>query len=242
MFHRNLLGVPDPPSRFLAMVTESGTTCADPRSGSWFGRVAEQSPLAVVGGSEDSAHGGDMSGCQQRTTPHRGLKTVHRRSRRHSTCSMRRTSTGGVRPRDLVEPQPLERGHRRTVEQNADFAPVVQILHVPVPPIVTGGVQDRILQCISTQVSVMDTEQVIDVPMLSSQVPSLERAVLPAPQMAEQLMEVPSVSPSSCVVSHCSSSSLSSRPLTFHFLVVWGVVEQIFKVSSQDRVQQLVVG
>ena len=40
----------------------------------------------------------------------------------------------------------------------------------------------------------------------------------------------------------CRSRFLSSRPLTFKFLVVWGVVEQIFKVSSQDRVQQLVVG
>ena len=42
MFHRNLLGVPDPPLFPTTLVTESGTTCADPRSGSWFDRMAEQ--------------------------------------------------------------------------------------------------------------------------------------------------------------------------------------------------------
>ena len=48
MFHRNLLGVPDPPLRFpTALRTASGTTCADPRSGSWFGRMAERSPLTL---------------------------------------------------------------------------------------------------------------------------------------------------------------------------------------------------
>ena len=149
--------------------------------------------MSVAALAEGTHHSFPMGWWSATHNAPRGPKTVHGRSRRHSSCSMRRTSTGGMRPQDLVEPQPLERGHRRTVEQNADFAPMVQILHVPVPPIVTSGVQDRILQCISTQVLVMDTELVIDVPMLSSQVPSLELAVLPAPQMAEQLMEVPSV-------------------------------------------------
>ena len=46
MFHRNLLGVPDPPPLFPAtLATETGTTCADPLSGSWLGRMAEQSLL-----------------------------------------------------------------------------------------------------------------------------------------------------------------------------------------------------
>ena len=46
VFHRNLLCVLDPPPLFPAiLVTESGTTCADPRRGSWFGWMAEQSPL-----------------------------------------------------------------------------------------------------------------------------------------------------------------------------------------------------
>ena len=49
MFHRTLLDVPDPPLRFsITLVTESGTTCADPRSGSLFGRMAEQSSTALT--------------------------------------------------------------------------------------------------------------------------------------------------------------------------------------------------
>ena len=47
MFHRNLLGLLHHPLAFPAtLVTESGTTCADLRSGSMFGRMAEQSPIA----------------------------------------------------------------------------------------------------------------------------------------------------------------------------------------------------
>ena len=46
VFHRNLLGVLDNPPRFPdVLVTESGTTCADLRSGSWIDRTAEQSPF-----------------------------------------------------------------------------------------------------------------------------------------------------------------------------------------------------
>ena len=46
MFHRNLLALPDHPPAFpTTLVTESGTTCADPRSGSSFGRMAEQSSI-----------------------------------------------------------------------------------------------------------------------------------------------------------------------------------------------------
>ena len=46
VFHRNLLGVLDPPPLFPStLVTESGTTCVDPRSGAFCGRVAEQSPI-----------------------------------------------------------------------------------------------------------------------------------------------------------------------------------------------------
>ena len=40
MFHRNLLGLPDHPPAFPAtLVTESSSTCADPRSGSLFGWI-----------------------------------------------------------------------------------------------------------------------------------------------------------------------------------------------------------
>ena len=50
MFHRNLLGLPDHPPVFpTALVSESGRTFADPRSGSLFGRMAEQSPITGWG-------------------------------------------------------------------------------------------------------------------------------------------------------------------------------------------------
>ena len=46
VFHHNLLGVPGPLPLFpTTLFMESATTCADPRSGSWFGRVAEQRTL-----------------------------------------------------------------------------------------------------------------------------------------------------------------------------------------------------
>ena len=47
MCHRNLLSVPDPPTRYpTTQVTESGIAYADPRGASWCGRMAEQSLLA----------------------------------------------------------------------------------------------------------------------------------------------------------------------------------------------------
>ena len=49
-FNRILLGVPGhPPLLRTTLVTDSGTTCADPRSGSLFGRMAEQSPITQNG-------------------------------------------------------------------------------------------------------------------------------------------------------------------------------------------------
>ena len=46
MSHRNLLGLHANPPHFPCLLeTELGANCADPRSGSWFGRMAEQRPL-----------------------------------------------------------------------------------------------------------------------------------------------------------------------------------------------------
>ena len=46
MSDRNLLGLLANPPRFPSKKkTELGANCADPRGGSWFGRMAEQSPL-----------------------------------------------------------------------------------------------------------------------------------------------------------------------------------------------------
>ena len=62
---------------------------------------------------------------------------------------------------------PQERVQRRTVEQIADFTPMVQILGLPAPPVVLGGVHDQILQRIVEQDFADDTEQEIAVPVIS---------------------------------------------------------------------------
>ena len=54
-----------------------------------------------------------------------------------------------------------------------------------------------------------------------------------APQMEKQLVEVPNVG-----LSQRTSSILSSRTLTFRFMVVYSGLGEIFKEIFQDRVQQ----
>ena len=91
----------------------------------------------------------------------------------------------GTRPTGLVEPQgPQARVQRHAVEQLADLAPMVQILDVPVPQMVDQLVD--VLKLFDNSVS----EQVIDVPKISQDaIP--QRTVLFEPQLAEQLVEVP---------------------------------------------------
>ena len=86
---------------------------------------------------------------------------------------------------------PQERVQRHSVEQIADCAPMVQILNIPVPSVVLGGVQDQIVQRIVELASVDDTEQEIAVPKISSPARSPPRGVLPSTQMVEQLVDVP---------------------------------------------------
>ena len=84
-----------------------------------------------------------------------------------------------TRPASLAEPQ--ERVQRHTVEQIVEIAPMVQILDVPVPSVVPGGVQHLILQRIVEQAYTEDTEQVIEAPEISCPGQTPPRAVLPAP-------------------------------------------------------------
>ena len=86
---------------------------------------------------------------------------------------------------------PQERVQRHSVEQIADCAPMVQILNIPVPSVVLGGVQDQIVQRIVELAFVDDTEQEIAVPKISSPARSPPRGVLPSTQMVEQLVDVP---------------------------------------------------
>ena len=75
----------------------------------------------------------------------------------------------------------------------------MQILDVPEPPVVLGGLQDRILQRLVEQTLMNDDEHVIEVPKISC--PGRPpRAVLAATQVAEQLVEVLVVSASFCVL------------------------------------------
>ena len=91
----------------------------------------------------------------------------------------------GTRPTGLVEPQgPQERVQRHAVEQLADLAPMVQIRDVLVPQMVDQLVV--VLKLFDNSVP----EQVIDVPKISQDaIP--QRTVLFEPQLAEQLVEVP---------------------------------------------------
>ena len=106
---------------------------------------------------------------------------------------------GGLRPTGLVEPRgPQERIQRHTAEQMIEsFVPVPMLdLDAPVPQMVDQLVD--VLKLFDNSVP----EQVIDVPKISQDaIP--QRTVLCEPQLAEQLVEVPTVPFS------------SNRPLTF---------------------------
>ena len=88
------------------------------------------------------------------------------------------------------------------MEQLAEFAPVVQILDVPVPLVTLGEMQDRILQQLEEQTFVDNTEQVIAVPKISSPArPAFRgRLQLVHTRRVEQLLAVPVTSPRDCVI------------------------------------------
>ena len=99
--------------------------------------------------------------------------------------------TAGLWPGVLAEPRPQERVQRHTMEHIVDFvccAPMVHILDAPVPQ--TLEQLPDVLQFFGTLMT--DSEQVIEVPkILPEDVPM--RAVLRDPQLAEQLVEVPTI-------------------------------------------------
>ena len=99
--------------------------------------------------------------------------------------------TAGLRPGVLAEPRPQERVQRHTKEHIVDFvccAPMVQILDAPVPQTVEQ--LPDVLQFFGTLTT--DPEQVIEVPkILPENVPL--RRLCRDPQLAEQLVEVPTI-------------------------------------------------
>ena len=92
---------------------------------------------------------------------------------------------GGSRPDRLVDVRPQERVPRRIVEQLVDYVPVVPLLDAPVPQTVDQLVE--VLRPLDTVVP----EHVIEVPKITLHDAIPQRAVLPVPQMAEQLVDEP---------------------------------------------------
>ena len=142
-------------------------------------------------------------------------------------------AAGGSRPDRLTEVRPQERVQRYTVEQII-LAPM---LDVPVPL-----TEEQLLVDVFAPHDINFFEQVIEVPKILIDELSV-RTPVREPQLAEQLVEVPSIISCSSLqrmeqivnipvprggVRQCFPSSKS---LTFQFLMV-----NVFKVSTQDRV------
>ena len=96
------------------------------------------------------------------------------------------TAYVAMRPLPLVEVQPSVRAQRHIVEDLGELAPLVQILDLPVPQLV-----DNVVDALRIPERPM-TVQVIEVPkILVAVIPA--RSLVPEPQSAEQLVEVPTV-------------------------------------------------
>ena len=92
------------------------------------------------------------------------------------------------RPTPLDEVRPQGRVQRHTVEQRIEHSPYVQILDAPVPQMVEQLVD--VLQLFDALIPV--AEQVIDVPKIFiERIPP--RTSVREPQLAEQLVEVPTI-------------------------------------------------
>ena len=94
------------------------------------------------------------------------------------------------RPSPLVEVRPSVRAQRHVVEQLADIAPMVQILDSPVPQ--TSVQLLEVFRLLDTH---MPDEQAIAVPKITKHLiqPRLADCDQRYPQLAEQLVEVPTV-------------------------------------------------
>ena len=75
---------------------------------------------------------------------------------------------GGWRPGTLQDLVPQDAVSRHSVAQTIENFVPVQILDVPVPPVVMYGVQDRILQRLVEQILMDDMEQEIEAPRPTS--------------------------------------------------------------------------
>ena len=94
----------------------------------------------------------------------------------------------GTRPPPLVEVRPQDRVQQHTLEHAFDICPFMQMLDAPVPLTVEQLVD--VLQIVDALVLV--AEQVIEVPKIILE-NILSRLSCREPQLAEQLVEVPTI-------------------------------------------------
>ena len=126
-------------------------------------------------------------------TAPRGLKTARAEKEveeqvKYNAPRRQKAPPPGMRPASLVELQGSQVVFERDVAEQVHDAPVVPIFAASVPHMVD---QLDVLKILGIQLLVFP-EQVIEVPTIS--MPSrCSRTVLSAPQMAEQLVEVPTV-------------------------------------------------
>ena len=152
---------------------------------------------------------------------------------------------GGSWPDLFYEVRSQERVLRHTVEQTGDVAPGLPALDLLVPQMV-----DK-LEDVLKIVDLFVPAQEIEVPKISSLPRPPPRRVLPVPQTAEQLVEVPTELVYVLVVLASKVESFlafspdrvqqrlgPSRSLTIQFLRVGGGVVEVFKVYALDRIQQ----
>ena len=142
----------------------------------------------------------------------------------------------GARPASLTEPLgPQERVQQRAVEQIDDFAPMVQILEVPVLPVVLGWVQDGILQRIVEQAFTDDKEQEIAGPRISSPDRIPPRAFCFCVAGCGTAMEVSVVSPMDCAL-NVLVSLVEMPNIVFHSKFQQHFVEQTFDIPVRGSV------
>ena len=118
----------------------------------------------------------------------------------------------GTRPDGLPAVSgPQEQVPRRIVEQIVDIVPVVQLLNVP-------GTQDCGLSGVKIlDKSLPDVEQVIEVPKILQHT-VLQRSSLQEPQLAEQLVEVPTPSPALAPVPQMEHQLVEVPPIVPHLV------------------------
>ena len=120
-------------------------------------------------------------------------------------------SPGRGLPPPLAEVRPQERVHRHTVEQNGDTAPFLPSLDVPVP--LMGEHLVEVYKLLDVAVP----EQVTEVPKIFvDDIPS--RLSVREPQLAEQLVEVPTPSPALVPVPRMEDQLVEVPPIVPQFV------------------------